>query len=214
MGLEQVKELTRRTIERIRRGRPFHSLEDFLARADPRPQEATSLARVGALQGLGTIPGILRRLEEGGAWRSGQPGLFDWLEPGEEDWTLGEKVAAQQEILGAAVDAHPLELVAPQVARAGAITTTEAVARVGRRVLVAGVRQSGRRSKTAKGEWMMFLTLEDLEGMLDVVVFPDAYRRAREALSSPGPLLVSGVVERDSNRDEPLLRADVVSLIK
>ncbi|MGH2524394.1 MAG: DNA polymerase III subunit alpha, partial [Anaerolineales bacterium] len=40
MGLDQVKDLTRRTQERILRERPFRSWRDFLARADPRSQEA------------------------------------------------------------------------------------------------------------------------------------------------------------------------------
>jgi DNA polymerase III alpha subunit len=39
MGLDQVKELTRRTIKHIITERPFHSLEDFLCRGDPRPRE-------------------------------------------------------------------------------------------------------------------------------------------------------------------------------
>ncbi|HEX7596657.1 MAG TPA: DNA polymerase III subunit alpha, partial [Polyangia bacterium] len=187
MGLDQVKDLTQRTIQRMIRFRPFISLEDFLARADPRPQEADSLARVGALAGLGAIPAILSRLQ-GGGWQAGQPGLFDWGEPaGLEDWSLDEQVAAQQALLGASLSAHPLELVADKIAAAGAITTLEAAGRIGRRVTVAGVRQSSHRSKTARGDLMMFLTLEDLEGLLDVILFPDVLRQARSALSSPAP---------------------------
>ena len=67
-----VDYMLRRTIERTIRYRPFASLEDFLARVDPRSQEAESLARVGAFDGLGSIPSILRRLQ-GGGWQAGQP---------------------------------------------------------------------------------------------------------------------------------------------
>ncbi len=130
MGLDQVRDLTRRTIERILRGRPFQTLEDFLARVDPRPQEAANLARVGALEGFGTIPAILRRLEGGGSrkrsgttWQAGQPSLFEYpssghelSESGGEDWTLEQKMAAQEELLGISLEAHPLELVAEKVA--------------------------------------------------------------------------------------------------
>jgi len=214
MGLDQVKDLTQRTLSRIIRQRPFHSLEDFLARADPRPQEAENLARVGALEGFGPIPSILQRLQ-GGGWQAGQPSLFGWGDPGDgEDWTLDEKVAAQQELLGASLDAHPLELVADKVAAAGAITTVEAAGKIGRRVTVAGVRQSSHRSKTAKGDLMMFLTLEDLEGMLDVILFPEVYRQARAALSTSTPLLVTGVMEMDTARSEPLLRAEKVLAVR
>ncbi len=218
MGLDQVRDLTRRTIERILRYRPFHSLEDFLARVDPRPQEADSLARVGALESLGYIPSVLRRIERGG-WQAGQPSLFDYEQSGDkwtktegEDWTVQQKVAAQQEILGMSLEAHPLELVVGKIQAAGAITTVEAAGRIGQQVTVAGVRQSGHSSRTAKGESMMFMTLEDLVGILDVVLFPDAYRQARDVIHSSMPLLVTGMMEMDSSRAEPLLRAEKVSV--
>jgi DNA polymerase-3 subunit alpha len=221
MGLDQVRGLSGRTIERILRQRPFHSLEDFLARVDPRPQEALDLARLGAFEGMGLIPAVLRRLQ-GGAWQAGQPGLFDDLSPARpadaspgpssiEDWTLAQKVAAQQELLGVSLEAHPLELAAARIAAAGAITTVEAAGRPGEQVTVAGVRQSGHRSRTSRGESMMFLTLEDLAGTLDVVLFPDVYRRVRGFIHAAEPLLVTGVVELDPSRLEPLLRAEKVS---
>jgi DNA-directed DNA polymerase III PolC len=209
MGLDQVRDLTGRTIERILLNRPFLSLEDFLARVDPRRQEAENLARVRAFDGLGSIPTLLQRLEEG--WQAGQPGLFAWGSSGQEDWTQERMGAAQQELLGISLEAHPLELAAQQIARAGAINTIEAAGRIGQRVTVAGIRQSGHSSRTAKGEAMMFLTLEDLAGMLDVVLFPDVYRQARGIIHSSEPLLITGMVEMDSARGEPLLRAEKVA---
>ncbi len=119
-------------------------------------------------------------------------------------------MAAQVELLGLSPQVHPLELVEEKVRAAGAITTVEAAGRVGQRVTVAGLRQSGHRSRTAKGEFMLFMTLEDLSGMLDVVLFPDAYRRAERVIHSSEPLLVTGVVEMDASRGEPLLRAERV----
>ncbi len=213
MGLDQVKELTGRTIARIIRERPFHSLDDFLARANPRKQEAEDLARIGALDGLGTIPGILRRLQ-GGGWQPGQMSLFQWDEADGEDWSLAQKVDAQQQVLGVNLAAHPLELAAEAVSAAGAITSVEAVAQLGRRVTVAGIRQGSRRTRTAKGETMMFLTLEDLSGVLDVILFPDAYRRAKAILGGSTPLLITGVLERDGAREEPFLRAEQVKLLQ
>jgi DNA polymerase-3 subunit alpha len=229
MGLDQVRDLTRRTIERILRGRPYQTLDDFLERVDPRLQEATDLVSVGALEGLGTIPELLQRLEKAGSRKrsstprpAGQLSLFDYPETrkeilpggkkvrqaGEENWTQAQKVAAQEELLGVSLEAHPLELVADKIQASGAITTVDAAGRVGQRVTVAGLRQSGHRNRTARGEYMMFLTLEDLAGMLDVVLFPEAYRRSKEAVQSSGPLLVTGVVEMDASRGEPLLRAE------
>ncbi len=212
MGLDQVKNLTRRTIERIIRLRPFHSLEDFLSRVDPRPLEAEHLAKVGALDGLGAIPAILKRL--GSGWMAGQMSLFSLNDLEGEDWGLEQKMAAQQELLGSSLEAHPLELLREKIARSGAITTVEAVERVGQRVVVAGVRQTSRRSRTARGDMMMFLTLEDLDGTLEVIFFPDVYRQARGVTSSQVPFLVTGTMEMNADHDEPFLRAERVAALK
>jgi helix-hairpin-helix protein len=74
--LDQVKELTHQTTQRILRFVPFQSVEDFLTQVDPRTQEAENLARVGALEGLGNIPSTLRRLQNGG-WQKNQLSMFE-----------------------------------------------------------------------------------------------------------------------------------------
>jgi DNA polymerase-3 subunit alpha len=209
MGLDQVRDLTQRTQERIIRMRPFGSLEDFLTRVDPRQQEAECLARVGALEGLGNIPGLLRRITQGG-WRAGQMALFGWAMESESEWTIQQRVQAQEEILGVGVDAHPLELVADRISAAGAVSTVDAIGMSGQRIRVAGLKQSSHRSQTSRGETMMFLTLEDLEGLLDVVFFPDVYRRYSSLLSGGKPVLVSGVMDMDKDRGESVLKAERV----
>jgi len=231
MGLGQIRAMSGRTIARMLRGQPFTSLEDFLTRVDPRIQEAGELARVGAFEGFGTIPAILRRLQSGG-WQSGQPSLFEYPNAVDEylhgkmvgknfgeatiggDWTLEQKVAAQQELLGISLDAHPLELVAGKISAAGAIPIVDAAGRVGQRVTIAGIRQSGHRSRTSKGDLMLFMTVEDLSGMLDVAVFPDVYRQVRYFIHSSEPLLVTGVIKTESGRSEPLLVAEKVKALR
>ena len=207
MGLDQVKELTHRTIGRIIQSRPFTSLDDFLTRVDPRALEAENLARVGAMDGLGKIPSILKRLQDGG-WRQNQMSLFGWTDSNEDDWTLEQKLNAQVDVLGTSLDAHPLELASEKIIAAGAISTLEAVERIGRRVIVAGVRQTSHRSRTAKGESMLFLTIEDLQGTMDVILFPNLYRVVKSLFDSPSPFLVSGVMEMDTERGEPFLKAE------
>ena len=146
------------------------------------------------------------RLQSG--WMPGQMSLFALDESEGEDWGLEEKMTAQQELLGTSLEAHPLELLADQIARSGAITTAEAAERLGQRVTIAGIRQTSRRSRTARGETMLFLTIEDLSGMLDVIVFPDVYRRTKTIVSSNSPMLITGTVETDGERDEPYLKAE------
>ena len=226
MGLDQVRDLTHRTQARIIKERPFRSLQDFLERADPRPLEAENLVKAGGLEGFGPIPALLKALQ-GGALRRAQraaPGaknrgggqlpLFS-LEPQAEtiqfqgeDWSLAEKVAAQEAILGVGVIAHPLELVAGQIAASQALNTLEAAERPGQRVLVAGMRQVWRRSLARSSQYIYFMTLEDLDGSLEVVISAEVYRRCRAALTGPGPYLVEGILEFDRNEGEPLLRAE------
>jgi len=210
MGLKQVKELTQRTQHAILRARPFHSLADFLARVDPRPAEAEALIRVGALEGLGSIPTLLQQLHTQ-TWQAGQMALFDTPPTMDSDWSLAEKVAAQEEWLGASVVAHPLELVADASTLAGAVTTLGALSYLGQRIRVAGMRQSWVRSATTRGGHIYFMALEDLEGMLDVVLFDEVYRRSKAAMKdSVGPFLVEGMLELDPQRGEPTLRAERV----
>jgi DNA-directed DNA polymerase III PolC len=213
MGLEQVKELTRQTIQRIIRFAPFTSVDDFLTRVDPRKQEAENLACVGGLDGLGNIPSILQRLKSGG-WQQNQLSLFEWTEAGEEDWTLEQKVKAQVEILGVSLAAHPLELVADTLKGTGAISTLDAVASVGRRVTIAGVQQASHRSLTAKGAMMLFLSVEDLQGTLDAILFPEVYRQAKSLISSTVPFLLTGMMEMDTERGEPFLRVEKVASLR
>jgi len=212
MGLDQVKDLTRRTIERILRLRPYLSLDDFLSRVDPRLQEAESLVRVGALDGFGKIPSLLRHLQAG-AWQPGQMSMFPWDDAKGADWTVEQKVTAQQDLLGSSVEAHPLELAAERIASVRAITSLDAAGRIGQHVTVAGVRQVSHRSRTAKGEPILFLTLEDLSGTVDVIFFPEAYRQAKSVVSSSLPILVTGTMEMDFARGEPFLRADKAALL-
>ena len=101
-----------------------------------------------------------------------------------------------------------------KITAAHAVSTLDALERIGQRVTVAGVRQTSRRSRTAKGELMMFLTLEDLSGALDVVLFPQAYRQAQSALSANAPIFVTGVMEMDASRGEPFLNAEKVEKVQ
>ena len=207
MGLDQVRDLTRRTQQRIMQQRPFHSIEDFLRKVDPRPQEAENLARVGALSGLGSIPALLRRIKLGG-WAYGQLSLFaPEIEASEVDWNLAQRVEAQLSILGASVDAHPLELAAAEVAASGAISTLEALTQPESEVRVAGVRQTAQRFFAHEGDPFYILELEDLEGVLPVLMTPGFYQQHRRLMASNTPFIVEGKITQSPTTSEPVLQA-------
>lgn len=212
MGLDQVRELTQRTQERIIDYRPFRSLSDFLVRVDPRPVEAENLIRVGALEGLGTIPQLLRQSELGD-WRGGQLAMFtmdDESDSVEQDWSLEEKIIAQEEILGVSVSAHRLDLYAEQIKKAGAVTTVEAAPRLGERLRVAGVRLTWQRRSSQSGDYLYLMDLEDLEGMLLVIIPAEVHRRHRKVFSKIHPFIIEGMMSLEGRFNEPTMRAEKV----
>ena len=211
MGLDQIRDLTHATQNRILQMRPFHTFSDFLMRVNPRPKEVESLIRVGALDGLGSIPGLLQILKQQ-RWAPGQLSLFDISreETEQPEWDLRQRVHEQERLLGVGVDAHPLELFSERLAAAHVLSLQEAAAHPGQRVRVAGLRQTGRRSTTRYGQAMYFMTIEDFDGFMDVIVLPDVYQRSRFAISEARLFVIEGVMEQEEGRSEPLLRAERV----
>jgi DNA polymerase III alpha subunit len=207
MGLDQVRDLTHRTQMRILKARPFHSMADFLTRVDPRPAEAENLVRVGAFEGMGTIPALLQSLKTR-SWQQGQMSLFATPIGESADWSREEQAAAQEALLGVSVNVHPLELVADRLAAQDVVSTLDAAARIGQRVRVAGMRQTWRRTSDRRGGRVYFMALEDLEGFLDVVIYGDVYRRYRTVLVDRGPYVVEGVVGLDESTAKIKIRAE------
>lgn len=215
MGMEQVRNLTRRTQKRIIEGRPFQSLDEFLTRVDPRPVEAQNLIRVGALHGIGTIPDLIAKVEKGG-WRYQQPALFDFN--GEstfgEDWSLASRVAAQEEILGVGVDAHPLELLDTSlIEQLDAINSRQALDRVGEKVKLLGVRQTLQRFQGQNGIPLYSLELEDLEGVTKVFIPRELYRNSRAVINTREPIVAEGILQIEQKLGEIVLIAQRIGRI-
>lgn len=195
MGLDQIRDLTRRTMNRILTQKPFRNLDDFLTRVDPRLDEVKNLVRVGALKGFGSIPGLLAALE-GATWQRKQMALFP-LEAGEEsEWTQDEQVSAQRDILGIAVNPHPLDLVTDRVG--GEILSINAAQRLaGKDVKINGMRQVLRKTTRSDGRVQYFMDLGDLSGCITVIMDENVYDRGKGELTGRGPFIVQGNVEKD-----------------
>ena len=82
----------------------------------------------------------------------------------------------------------------------------------GQEVTVAGMKQSMREISTKRGDRMAFLTLEDLHGSAEVIVFADAFTKAGHILAMEGPFVVQGII--DSNEDKPKIKASDVELLE
>ncbi len=219
IGLMAVKWLTRTGLDSLlaarRAGGPFTSLEDLAARTILSRPELEALVRCGAGDSFGEgRPALLWRLagvDTGGGRGPAEAPLCDMVRailPPLRDYTLHERCAAELDILDFAASVHPLELYQGRLP-AGVVTAADLPARLGRRVRLAGWPIAYKRVTTKKGEVMKFLSLEDLSGTFEVVLFPDAYRRYALVTVSPGPFLVEGRVQEEQG--VPTLVADRVA---
>jgi DNA-directed DNA polymerase III PolC len=211
MGLDQVRELTQRTIDTIIDNRPFTSFEDFLVRVNPHKKETQHLLKCGAFDGIISIPEGLKRCDR--VLIPGQLILFGTAKT-DEDWGPEEQSNAQQEILGVSLEISPLEKHAEQILSMGAISTLEALSRIGEKVVIAGLRQTLRRIKTKSNQLMCFLNLEDLEGSVQVIIPSWLYQKHYKALREIGPFIIEGVMEEDATQHRVHLRADKILLLK
>jgi len=113
--------------------------------------------------------------------------------PDLDDYSPTEKLRLEQEVMGFSVSHNEMEwLEVP-----GAIPSSELHHYAEREVKVAGVAVAGRRHMGKDGKWMLFLSIQDREGLIEVVLFPDAYQKHGKVLVSDchGPYIVSGVVQ-------------------
>jgi error-prone DNA polymerase len=130
------------------------------------------------------------------------------------DFTPAEKVALETEVLGFTTGPHFMELLRPRLARAGFLAS-DAVRRLprGTRVRVAGLPVRPHRPPTRSGRVIVFLSLEDERGLIDVTVFDELYqRRGAVIFADPAPPLeVRGRVER-RGRGVSIVADDVAEL--
>lgn len=137
--------------------------------------------------------------------------------PPMEDYTLSEQLRLERETLGFVLSCNEMELIDVP----GTIPSSRLRHHADQEVTVAGVIAAGRTHTGKDGNKMLFLTLQDREGLIEVVVFSDAYKEHGELLASNGygPYTITGVAQvsgkgRGIGVQPPpdLLMADVVTL--
>jgi DNA polymerase-3 subunit alpha len=107
-----------------------------------------------------------------------------------------ERLSAEKETLGFYLGGHPLRDHAARLA--GLVTHTTAAlqgVRQPRKATLAGIVSALKRRRTKKGDPMAVFHLEDLEGRVEVIVFPETYARHRSLIEDDAALLVTGNVE-------------------
>jgi error-prone DNA polymerase len=131
------------------------------------------------------------------ATMGGTGDLFDERRIDLPETTLGEHVVHDYAAISLSLKAHPIAFFREELARRRVLTSAahweESLA--GRRVAVAGLVLVRQRPGTAKG--VIFLTLEDETGIVNVVVWPKVFEKNRRTVMTAQFLEVRGRIERE-----------------
>jgi len=182
-----------------------------------------SLVRVGALDSFGPRKAILQGLDQiisvsashFRALNSGQMSFFGSIAGVEEDIVLPsvssldhrEQLEWERELIGLYVSDHPLTPFQPALQRKVTHFSAQlSGAQHEEKVRVAGMVTRFRNHQTKKGDLMGFVTLEDIQGTIDLVIFPKAWNRYHTLAGMDKVLLATGRV--DNQGGEPKVLVD------
>jgi DNA polymerase-3 subunit alpha len=240
-GLAAIKNVGEGAVEAMiearREGGPFRSVFDFCDRVDLRAvnrRVVESLVKSGSFDSIderrSALFAAIDRAMDAGQKRQrdreqGQSSLFGMLAPeGEGEatpervpdapaWPEAERLAFEKESLGFFITGHPLERFRAELAQWADATT----ARLGEvasngDVSVGGIVTALRLIKTKKGDRMASFVLEDLEGSVECLVFPETYKKTAGRLADDQVVLVKGRAETPDEGRARLLASDVLPL--
>jgi error-prone DNA polymerase len=202
LGLRMVKGLSEESGRRIETGRPFRNPDDLMRRAGLDTRELRFLARSGALKGLAGHryqahwevaalhpPTELQQVAETPADYAGSG--IELPAPSAADDMMDD-----YRYSSLTLGPHPLSLLRgnPALEKCRSALDLEGY-RQGQMIQVAGLVTGRQRPSSASG--VMFVTLEDETGNVNVVVWTSILDRYRAVLLQGQLLKVKGVVERE-----------------
>jgi DNA polymerase III alpha subunit len=220
IGFMAIKHFSRASAEAIIEERkkygPFVSLADFLVRtclagrqAKNGYEETILLIKCGAMDCFNeTRPTLLRFLDiyfhKLKLLNESYTDLFtnesfDLIEQvrTKEDYTIEEKCLAEYESFDYMASRHPLEFYAGSITP-DIINAADLPKYHGRRIKMIGWYMTSKRISTKKGDVMKFLSLEDLTGTFEAVIFPNVYMQVAEKTLSMGPYIIEGKADQDN----------------
>lgn len=234
-GIKNVGENAIRSILEARKKGPFTSFQNFLERVSPtriNKKVLEALIESGACDALypsraRLFQGLEKALEGMQVYKklraAKQMDMFgalvaaagsedEWLPPAAE-WEEAEKLRREKAALGVYLSGHPLEKYRRELEALTDLTTNALADWAGNSaVALAGVVTARKETVTKKGDRMAFVTLEDLDGSVEVVVFSDLFARVAPLLAEPAlPLLVRGTVSLEE-KGPKLIAQEIQSL--
>jgi len=179
------------------RGDGYDSAEDLWRRSRLDQAALTRLADADAFtslnlprrQALWTVRALsapLPPLFAHAGWGKEQPVVLPEMD-------IGEQVVEDYAHLRLSLKAHPLSLMRRDLAGIGIVPAAELASLRRKKVTAAGLVLVRQRPGTASG--VVFLTLEDETGVVNVVVWPHMFEKARAAILSGRMLQVSGTLQ-------------------
>ncbi|QQR80534.1 MAG: DNA polymerase III subunit alpha [Deltaproteobacteria bacterium] len=219
-GLAAVKNVGEAAIETIIETRErvggFKSFQHFCNEVDLRKVNKRvfeSLIKCGAFDSLNIVrsramAGMELAVEKASRLQkekaSGQSNLFMTIvdTPNDNDlptigeWRPQEKLNFEREALGFYISGHPLtEHIELLKKFATGDTFSMREMEDGKDISFGGVVNALRETLTKKGEKMAFATIEDLKGIVSVIIFSDLYKQAHAFLHSSEPLFIRGTTD-------------------
>ncbi|MFZ3207493.1 MAG: DNA polymerase III subunit alpha [Geobacteraceae bacterium] len=222
-GLGAVKNVGGSAIEAIidaRKKGPFPDIFDFSQRVDLRKvnkRVVESLVKCGAFDSTGAKrASLMAVLDDAVALgqriqqerESAQVSLFGEAEivkgngnggvrmPDMPEWDEKLRLGFEKEALGFFITGHPLQRYAADIRRFATVDTAGLGELTDKsEVKVCGIVAGLKEIITKKGDRMGFVTLEDLSGSVEVVVFADVYAKAMEYLKAEEPIMVTGAID-------------------
>jgi len=223
-GLGGVKNVGSAAIDLILEAREksgnFDSIFEFCENVDLRKvnkRVIESLIKCGAFDGTGAkrsqMMAVLEDAMDGGQVlqkdrMSGQSNMFGAFQeqerethahtamPDIEEWPENEMLTLEKESLGFYITGHPLASCSEDMKRyATADTVTICDLSDGAETSLCGLAATLKELVTKKGDRMGFVTIEDMMGTVEVVVFPEIYAASSHHLKGELPLLVKGRVD-------------------
>jgi error-prone DNA polymerase len=212
VGLREVKGISDAEVTRIVAGQPYRSLRDFWERARVSRPVAERLILVGALDGL--YSGLTRRdliarlgvLDRAASFYDAPmldlpgDGFADLVPAGQlRELDPAERLAAELDILGFELSGHVLDRYTALFGDLGVVRSDHLRhCQPGSVVLVAGVKVSIQTPAVRSGQRIVFASLDDAVGLVDLAFFESVQDRCAATLFGSWLLLVRGQVRRVS----------------
>jgi DNA polymerase III subunit alpha len=229
-GLAAIKNVGETAITSIVASKPFKSLFDFCERVDLRgvnKRVVESLIKAGAFDSVSTERALLcANVDRAMDWGQrkqrekevGQGGLFGMMQDAGGDnhvmdaadpWSEGLKLKHEKETLGFYITGHPLRKYAAEVKTYGNATTAILAEKPsGFDISIGGLVSALRTMRTKKGDLMGVVLLEDWEGIVEVLIFPETFAKVQRLLDTDAPIFVRGKLDNDESSAK-ILATDV-----